>query len=174
MHHTLRLLFPHVDRLAVERHGAEASAAVETPPAALLAGRKLLCVEADGDGALANPTGLLRRVAAGDVTELYWRTPSAEEARAVVKAAAAAAFADVQLYGIDPDYYYSLVPLGEAPIERFVLGLKPGGSGWKARLKQRLKRMLIGLGRTEQLYEGYLVVGVRRAYSDDELRELEA
>ena len=132
-------------------------------------------MEADAEPVSADRrAALLERLAADDVTEVYWRTRDADEARQVAAALERAGYPDVERFGIDPDYYYSLVPLGAgtAPVQRFVLGLKQQRGGMKDRLKHGAKRALVLAGRSERLYEGFVVVGVRRPYSGDELERL--
>ncbi len=64
------------------------------------------------------------------------------------------------LYGIDPDYYFGLVPLsGEnhRRVESFVLGLKPA-RGARARVQRAIKHFLILVGKSKRLYEAFVIV----------------
>ena len=64
------------------------------------------------------------------------------------------------LYGVDPDYYYGLVPLsgrGRRQVESFVLGLKPASS-LEARTRLVLKRLLIRIGLSARFYDTFIVV----------------
>lgn len=66
----------------------------------------------------------------------------------------------LMIYGVDPDYYYSLVPLtgrGHRAVERFVLGLK-AAVGPRAAIARTIKSLLIGAGLSKRLYEGFVIV----------------
>lgn len=68
---------------------------------------------------------------------------------------------DPKAYGVDPAYFFAVVPLdgaGAGTAQRFVLGLKNLASGWKPRLKRTIQQTLIRLGKPERLYEGFLVL----------------
>ena len=71
------------------------------------------------------------------------------------------------VFGVDPDYFFGLVPLdvpGYKEIESFVQGLKPANTA-KKRLSRLIKRLLILLGFSSPLYESFVVVLERPACS---------
>ena len=72
-----------------------------------------------------------------------------------------------ELYGIDPDYFFSLVPIrgnNHKTIESYVLKLKTDLSK-KGKLKNIIKELLVSLGLSKIIYEGFVieVTGLRKA-----------
>ena len=67
---------------------------------------------------------------------------------------------NVELYGVDPCYYRSMVPLdgnSRKHIERYIVDLK-SEFNMKDRVKAILKYMCIFFGRSEPLYENFLIL----------------
>lgn len=90
----------------------------------------------------------------------YLVLPDRPSAELVSQMLVARSFGPFQLYGVDPDYYHGIVPLGghnHRRIEAFVLGLKPT-AGFTAKARHWVKRALIGMGRSSRLYEGFVIV----------------
>lgn len=81
-------------------------------------------------------------------------------AREVERIVAASEGWKATVLGVDPDYFFGLVPL-EAPghrwIEAFVQRLKPANTT-KERLGRTIKRLLILAGFSSSLYESFVVV----------------
>lgn len=66
----------------------------------------------------------------------------------------------VEIFGYDPDYFQSLVPIGSVrrkQLEKFVLGLKADTTA-KEKLKKFFKQIVVSLSMSEMLYENFLVV----------------
>lgn len=66
---------------------------------------------------------------------------------------------EAEVYGIDPDYFFSLVPLectGRKAIEKYILGLKMDFSA-RARVKQAVKNLLIDMNISGRLYEKFVI-----------------
>lgn len=72
-------------------------------------------------------------------------------------------FRDVEVYGIDPDYYFALVPIigkNRANIERYIFDLKTDFS-FRGKIKRLIKNLLITIGQSHSLYEKFIVVAER-------------
>lgn len=62
------------------------------------------------------------------------------------------------LYGVDPDYYFSLVPIKGAhhrKVQNFILSLKSSAT-LKEKVKKIIKKVLVVFGRSSLLYEHYV------------------
>lgn len=65
-----------------------------------------------------------------------------------------------ELYGVDPDYFQTLIPLESSNrkiIENYLLGLKLDQS-LKGRVKLLIKKLLVALNFSEKLYEKFVIV----------------
>ena len=72
-------------------------------------------------------------------------------------------FQNVQIYGVDPDYYFSLTPLwtsNRKNIEHYVSGLKQQVTIPDI-LKGYIKKLLIVFGMSHYLYERFIVIAKR-------------
>ena len=66
----------------------------------------------------------------------------------------------VEMYGVDPDYFFSLVPLtgrGQRRIEKYILNLKMDFT-ILGRIKHIIKKLLISIGLSWPLYEKFVVI----------------
>lgn len=69
---------------------------------------------------------------------------------------------EAEVYGIDPDYFFSIVPLttkSKRKIENYVLNLK-SETTIRGRVKFWVKKILIALRFGDLLYDGFLVTAV--------------
>jgi hypothetical protein len=67
---------------------------------------------------------------------------------------------EVEIYGADPDYFFSLVPLmcrSRRRIEKYILNLKVAFT-IRGRIKHIIKKLLISIGLSWPLYEKFVVI----------------
>lgn len=90
----------------------------------------------------------------------YFALPDRSSATLATRMIAERSFGRFDLYGVDPDYYYGLVPLtgqGHRQVESFVLRLKPA-VGLQAKSKRLTKRVSIRLGLSARIYDSFVII----------------
>ncbi|TKB07409.1 hypothetical protein [Desulforhopalus sp. IMCC35007] len=83
-----------------------------------------------------------------------------QQARSARKKLDAIAGGCIEMYGVDPDYFFTLVPLcskNKRNIEKYVLDLKFDHSV-KGQLKIFVKKMLALMNYSQALFDGYVVI----------------
>lgn len=100
------------------------------------------------------------KLESNDIRGYYFAISDRSTVEVVRRWISARSLGDCRLYGVDPDYYFALVPLSggnHRNVERYVLGLKPA-LGKKAKVRQVIKSLLIMIGLSSRLYEAFLIV----------------
>jgi len=104
----------------------------------------------------------LERLQMETIEALFFVVKTRKDASRVIKMTKFFSFGEVELYGMDPDYFSSLVPLTgdhHKIIEKYILGLKTDFS-ITGRAKQIIKNILIHIRFSGKLYE-YFVITVQ-------------
>ena len=89
----------------------------------------------------------------------YFFTKSRKHVRSIVKIINEFSLGKAELYGLDPDYYFSCVPLdgkNHKVIEKYILNLKNNRS-ISGLFKNTIKRFLVYLNLSGKLYEGFVL-----------------
>lgn len=103
---------------------------------------------------------IINKYKSDEVSECYFIMKRKQYIRPVIEAVKSLSFGRSELYGIDPDYYSSFVPLMEKnhrAVERYVAALKCSSNA-KGMIKGVMKNVLISLDLSRKLYEGFVVV----------------
>lgn len=67
---------------------------------------------------------------------------------------------EIEIYGIDPDYFFSIVPItgnNHKLIEKYILNLKDTESSRRGKIKRIIKDLLISMEFSKVIYEGYII-----------------
>jgi len=102
---------------------------------------------------------LLERFQMETMEALFFVVKTKKDAARILKIIEAFSFGEVELYGMDPDYFLSLVPLTgdhHRTIEKYILRLKADFSV-AGRAKQLIKSILIYIRFSDKLYEGFVI-----------------
>lgn len=89
----------------------------------------------------------------------YFTVKSKNDMMKILRIIKELSLGEIEIYGLDPDYYYSIVPLyrtNSKLIEKYILNLKTNFS-IKGRVKQSIKSALIDLGSSTRLYEKFII-----------------
>jgi hypothetical protein len=103
---------------------------------------------------------LLREVPMASVVAFYFVVKKRKQLPFIMRVIKEHSVGESKLYGIDPDYFFSLVPLsgkGHINIESYILDLKENYSV-KDKIKQMIKKLLVYLQLSHKLYEAFVVV----------------
>lgn len=95
----------------------------------------------------------------GEVVAFYFVAKKKHQVSIIVDIVEELSLGEVELYGIDPDCFFSLVPLtnkNSKIIEKYILNLKTDFS-LAGRMKQMIKNLLVDMGLSDRLYEGFVV-----------------
>jgi len=90
---------------------------------------------------------------------LFLVTQTRKDATYLIKTLEILSFSDIELYGADPDYFYSLAPLTtdyHETIEQYILGLKTDFS-FAGKFKQIIKNVMIHTRLSGKLYEYFVI-----------------
>lgn len=135
-------------------------------------GCRVVGMEIGSSGSIHRSLDAIARAALGErPAALYFLTRTRSQLSAVLRLLRRRGIGPARVYGIDPDYYHAVLPLdgeGHRAVERYILGLKRR-SGRAAALKALIRRVLVTLGLSRRLYEGFLVVWNRRDPGADRL-----
>jgi hypothetical protein len=102
---------------------------------------------------------ILNKHVEGHVSDYYFFTKDQKHIRYIRKLIQDLSLGADELFGIDPDYYYSFVPLdgkNRRLIETYILNMKNNYS-IKGRIKNFIKRIFININCSGNLYEGFVV-----------------
>lgn len=89
----------------------------------------------------------------------YFLLKHKNQIRSVREVVRELALGDMELYGIDPDYFYSIVPITgncHKPVERYIQELK-GDFTIKGKIKNIIKSFLININLSKVIYEGFVI-----------------
>jgi len=103
---------------------------------------------------------LLKGIPLGTTKAVFFIVNTRKDASCVMKLLENNGWGEIRLYGIDPDYFSSLVPLsGDAHkiIEQYILGLKTDFS-FVGKIKHGIKTILIHLSCSGKLYESFVIM----------------
>ncbi|MFQ5675646.1 MAG: hypothetical protein ACE5G1_07105 [bacterium] len=107
-----------------------------------------------------NLVDFIKKISLEEVGALYFAVTEKKDISIIMDVIRELSLGEVELYGIDPDYYFSLVPLtGEncRRIEKYILGLKTDFS-IQGKVKQIIKNLLVNLHLSNWLYEGFVIL----------------
>ena len=96
----------------------------------------------------------------GQTVGFYFFTGEKKHINSILKLINGFPLGKIELYGIDPDYYYSFVPLNcknHKLIEKYILDMKSEYST-KGFIKYWIKRVMINLNLSGKLYEGFILI----------------
>lgn len=93
------------------------------------------------------------------LSDYYFYTMEKKHIHTIIDIIEELSLGESQIYGIDPDYFYSFVPIsgsGHKVIEKYILNMKNDYS-IKGLIKNFLKRALINVNLSGRLYESFVV-----------------
>lgn len=102
---------------------------------------------------------LIKQFPQEQVFAYFFYTENRKEIDTVIKVKDTLPNGKIELYGIDPDYFYSIVPISGGHhkiVERYILKLKTNVSV-KSKIKSAIKNIMISLGLSKVIYEGYII-----------------
>ena len=103
----------------------------------------------------------IKKHSRNNVSHYYFYTKKKKHIHAIKEIIEELSLGSTGIYGIDPDFYYSLVPLNGKNyklMEKYIINMKNDFS-IKGVIKNMIKRVLINMNFSGKLYEGFVVIG---------------
>ena len=92
---------------------------------------------------------------------LFFIVRKKKQAIQIARKLRVSSFREIEIYGLDPDYFFSIVPLtgNNKKLEKYILNLKTDFT-LNGRIKKLIKKLLISSGLSSALYEFFIITAV--------------
>lgn len=103
---------------------------------------------------------IIENYVTNDLKGYFFVMKKKDHLRVIIEAIGSLSLGEPHIYGVDPGYYYSIVPLSgnnHKAVEAYVSALK-SERGFKAAIKALIKKTLITFGCSHKLYEEFVVI----------------